>query len=99
MNVVITEITPLSECKYLVSMAVDGLTIDSEIIESSDPIRYFNFGNLAFKDVLEMAGQLTLFLRGYWQFRDDSGEPLPWDFGCYDSIQVERALKKHGLRK
>jgi hypothetical protein len=98
MKVLIATIDQLAENKFIASMSVDGLIIETEINENSEPIRSFNFGNLAFKDVLEMAGQMTRFSKAYWEFRDKHGEDLPWDYGDHETYAIENALKHHGLR-
>ena len=99
MKILITEIVLLSKGKYRATMAVDGLTIRTEIIENSYPIRSFNFSSCAFKDVLEMAGQMTCFLKGYWQYRDGRGSRFPWVYSCPENDIIEKALKYHGLRE
>jgi hypothetical protein len=97
MKIFITEIDPLPNGKSLAVMEVDKLRVESEIIEGNEPIRSFNFGNRVFPDILEFAGQMTRFMKDYWQLKDQGKNPLPWDYGDHDEKDLEKVLKHHGL--
>lgn len=81
MRISITKLARLSDRKFTVSMLVNGDSlIETEIHEGTEPIRSMFFTNIVFKEILDRAGQLTQFAKGYWNFRDGKAPPLPWDY-------------------